>query len=178
MLTLSINSIGVPGWDIHRLIRYAADNRVPCVEIRGLENQLDLLALPCFTSPASVAQIAQALKAGQVKLLSLDLSHRVWDYTPAQDDELRRLADLADRRKQLMQIVKDAEAEKDTIEAKFFHAIGEAKSGIAGGWKINRVERNSTRLDTDRLFAAYPSISKADFQKVSCSSYLTFSKPK
>jgi sugar phosphate isomerase/epimerase len=97
MLTLSINSIGVPGWDIHRLIQYAADNGVPYVEIRGLENQLDLLALPCLSDAASVAQIAQALKAKQVKLLSLDLSHRVWDYSPAQDDELRRLADLADR---------------------------------------------------------------------------------
>ena len=40
MLALSINSIGVPGWDIHRLIRYAADNGVPCVEIRGLENYI------------------------------------------------------------------------------------------------------------------------------------------
>ena len=55
MLTLSINSIGVPGWDIHRLIRYAADIGVPYVEIRGLENQLDLLALPCFSDPVSVA---------------------------------------------------------------------------------------------------------------------------
>lgn len=97
MLTLSINSIGVPGWDIYRLIQYAADYNVPYVEIRGLENQLDLLKLSCFSDPASVAEITRTLAAKRVKILSLDLSHRVWDYAPAQDDELRRLADLADR---------------------------------------------------------------------------------
>lgn len=96
MLIPSINSIGVPGWDIYRLIRYASDNSVPYVEIRGLENTLDLLALPCFNDPSSVAEIRQTLAARQVKILSLDLSYKVWDYVPAQDDELHRLADLAD----------------------------------------------------------------------------------
>lgn len=88
------------------------------------------------------------------------------------------LAEQADRRKQLQQIIKAAQAEKDTIEAKFYHAIGEAKSGTCGAWKVSRTERNSSRVDYKAILADNPSINEANYTSQSISSYLTFTQKK
>lgn len=97
MLIPSLNTIGMPGWTLARLAQFAQEHPFHWVEIRGLENTLDLLALPALNDPAQAEINRSLLDGAGLRILSLNLRMRFYDYSHAMEEEVRRCADLAQR---------------------------------------------------------------------------------
>ncbi len=96
MLIPSINTMGLPDWSFEQVIRFAGRLNVPFVELRGLSGQLDLLTLPEFSAPESVQRNRLLLADCGVRILSLNLSERLADFSPLQAERIVRYAQLAD----------------------------------------------------------------------------------
>lgn len=79
MIIPSLNTIGFPDWTLEQVARFAHQHSVNLVEIRGLENSLDLLSLPDFADPRRLEQVIQLLQVLNVRILSLNLGFRFMD---------------------------------------------------------------------------------------------------
>lgn len=95
MLIPCFNTIGVPDWTIERTVEFAHAHKFNWIEIRGLENTLDLRNLDCFANPKSLDRTKSLLEMNQVQILSLNLSYRLWEYSEDQAEEIVHLARLA-----------------------------------------------------------------------------------
>lgn len=96
MITPSLNTLAFPEWSLPQVVAFARQNDVPYFEIRALENNLDLLSLPDFASPARITQSRLLLHTSGVRVLSLNLGFHLTDDLTAQADTIRHYAALAD----------------------------------------------------------------------------------
>ncbi len=95
MLVPSLNTLGMPDWSFERVVRFAFDQNVPYVEIRGLDNSLELLNLPDLNDPERVRFIRALLLETGVRILSFNLSLRMIDFSPEMAAQIQQYADLA-----------------------------------------------------------------------------------
>lgn len=95
MLIPSLNTLGFPDWSLAQMVDFAQTHSVPYIEIRGLRNTVDLLALPEFSTAQALAESASLLRRAGVQVLSLNLGYRLQDDLAPQTGDIRRYAALA-----------------------------------------------------------------------------------
>lgn len=87
--------MGFPSWTLAQMADFCQAQNVPYVEIRVLENSVDLLNLPIFATPQRIDQARRMLTAAGVEVLALNSGFHLQDDLTAQATEIARFAALA-----------------------------------------------------------------------------------
>jgi sugar phosphate isomerase/epimerase len=99
-LPISFSTLGCPKWPWRRILEQGSQMGYSAIELRGIEMQMDLPALPEF-SGTRLAESIKDLDAAGLKISDLGASARMHESDPkvraAQLDEGRRFVDLAHR---------------------------------------------------------------------------------
>jgi sugar phosphate isomerase/epimerase len=99
-LPISFSTLGCPKWPWRRILEQGSQMGYAAIELRGIEMQMDLPALPEF-SGTRLAESIKDLDAVGLKISDLGASARMHESDPkvraAQLDEGRRFVDLAHR---------------------------------------------------------------------------------
>lgn len=95
MITPSINTLGFPDWTIYQVIDFAAAHRVPFIEIRALQNTVNLLSLPDFNTSAGLNRVSARLREKGVRLIGLNLGFHLQDDLSTHAETIRRYAEAA-----------------------------------------------------------------------------------
>jgi sugar phosphate isomerase/epimerase len=99
-LPISFSTLGCPKWPWRRILEQGSQMGYSAIELRGIEMQMDLPALPEF-SGTRLAESIKDLDAAGLKISDLCASARMHESDPkvraAQLDEGRRFVDLAHR---------------------------------------------------------------------------------
>jgi sugar phosphate isomerase/epimerase len=92
VLPLGFSTLGCPTWSWSRILDFAQTNGFPAIELRGLEDVMDLPKHPIF-APDRIAATKQELAAHGVRVVCLGSSANMHEQDPA-----RHAAQLADAR--------------------------------------------------------------------------------
>jgi sugar phosphate isomerase/epimerase len=97
-LPLGFSTLGCPTWPWLRILDFAAEHQFAAIELRGIQENMDLTKVPEF-APARIAAAKQQLAAHGLTVSCLGASAQMHDMDPvkhaAQLDEARRFIDLA-----------------------------------------------------------------------------------
>jgi sugar phosphate isomerase/epimerase len=97
-LPLAFSTLGCPAWEWKKILEQAAQHGYAALEMRGLQNEMDLTKSPQFTG-AKIKESLQDLAAHNLKISDLGASTRLAEPDPtkrvAQLDEARRFIELA-----------------------------------------------------------------------------------
>ena len=100
---LSFSTLGCPQWSFEKIVQCAADNGYQGIEIRGIQDQLDLPKCPEFSTPERIAATRRLVEDRQLRIVNLGASAQMHHADTAkrktQLDEARRFIDLAEQLK-------------------------------------------------------------------------------
>ncbi|MBC7891641.1 MAG: sugar phosphate isomerase/epimerase [Sphingobacteriaceae bacterium] len=96
---LSFSTLGCPAWPLSTILKSAVGNGYGAVELRGLQNEMELTKCPEFSSPARIAETRRRFEDTGLEICGLGSSAQLHhaDKTKRQQnlDEARRYLDLA-----------------------------------------------------------------------------------
>jgi sugar phosphate isomerase/epimerase len=97
-LPLGFSTLGCPTWPWAKILDFAAEHQFASIELRGIEQNMDLTKVPEF-APARIAEAKRQLAAQGLAVSCLGASAHMHELDPvkhaAQLDEARRFIDLA-----------------------------------------------------------------------------------
>jgi sugar phosphate isomerase/epimerase len=95
---LGFSTLGTPGWDLSRIVDFAASNGFSAIELRGVGLEMDLAKVPEF-SPARIAASKQLIADRGLSIVGLGASTNMHETDPTRRAnglaEARRFIDLA-----------------------------------------------------------------------------------
>lgn len=96
---LSFSTLGCPKWSFEKVVECAVENGYQGIEIRGIQDQLDLPKCPEFSTPERIAAARRLVEAHQLRIVDLGASAQMHHADNAkrktQLDEAKRFIDLA-----------------------------------------------------------------------------------
>jgi sugar phosphate isomerase/epimerase len=96
---LAFSTLGCPKWDWDTILKYASTSGYEGVEIRCIQDKLDLPNLPIFNSPEAIALSLRKAKDLGIKIVDLGSSTALHTMDPVkrktQMDDARKFIDLA-----------------------------------------------------------------------------------
>ena len=96
---LSFSTLGCPKWSFEKVVECAVENGYQGIEIRGLQDCLDLPTCPEFSTPERIAAARRLVEAHQLRLVDLGASAQMHHADSAKRkthlDEAKRFIDLA-----------------------------------------------------------------------------------
>ena len=96
---LAFSTLGCPKWSFETILKYAAENHYDGIEIRGIQDQMDLPKCPEFNTPERIKVSRKLVEDKGLKIVDLGSSAKMHIADAAQRkinmDEAKRFIDLA-----------------------------------------------------------------------------------
>lgn len=96
---LSFSTLGCPDWDFAQILTFASANKYTGIEIRGLQQQLDLTLCPEFRDVAAIKDTWRRVEEHNIKIVNLGssaaLHHTAKEQRQQSLDEAKRYIELA-----------------------------------------------------------------------------------
>ncbi len=96
---LSFSTLGCPKWSFETIVKYAAENHYHGIEIRGIQDQMDLPKCPEFNTPDRIKASRKLVEDKGLRIVDLGSSAKMHIADAAlrqtQMDEAKRFIDLA-----------------------------------------------------------------------------------
>ncbi len=96
---LSFSTLGCPGWNMDQILRFAAANAYQGIEIRGIENELDITRSAAFKNAAAIGDVRRKAANHNIQLVNLGSSaamhHTEADQRRQSLEEAKRYIELA-----------------------------------------------------------------------------------
>jgi sugar phosphate isomerase/epimerase len=92
LLPIGFSTLGCPTWSWPRILQFAQSHGFPAIELRGLEEEIDLPKHPVF-APDRIAETKRELSSHSVRVVCLGSSANMHEQDPA-----KHAAQLADAR--------------------------------------------------------------------------------
>ncbi len=96
---LSFSTLGCPKWSFETILKYAAENHYDGIEIRGIQDQLDLPKCPEFSTPDRIKASRKMVEDKGLKIVDLGSSAKMHLADGVQRktnlDEAKRFIDLS-----------------------------------------------------------------------------------
>ena len=97
-LPIGFSTLGCPKWDFRTVLEYAAAHKFAAIELRGIQDTVDLTKVPDF-QPARLARTKRDLEDYELEISDLGASTNLHETDPARRDagiaEARSFIDLA-----------------------------------------------------------------------------------
>lgn len=131
-IPLAFSTLGCPGWDCQKILNFAMQHGFAAIELRGLEGNLDLPALPIF-SAGRVEQTKREIRASKIQIACVSSSASLYSEDSGEREkelgDARRFIDLAATLEAPCVRVFGGKAESDTSRM----PGEETKSRVAAG---------------------------------------------
>lgn len=99
-LPIAFSTLGCPGWDVAKILGFAAANGFAAVELRGLQGNLDLPSHPAF-APGQIEETKRAIAAHKLRIACVSSSTETGESDPEKRTkgfaDARRFIDLAQK---------------------------------------------------------------------------------
>lgn len=97
-IPLAFSTLGCPGWEWKKVLEFASQHGFSAIELRGIEGQLDLPALPLF-APDRIEQTKKEIASSKLKIACVSSSAQMYVEDPEKRakelSDARRFIDLA-----------------------------------------------------------------------------------